>query len=298
MLSRVRRAFVRVLGLAGQGRLGTGGDVLHHAVVRDLEGLLAQHWAEVEEIVRRHGRHAEDTLRGESERVIAAVREAEMRDRRDIRAAGERAAVLASARFAQEAMPTVPIFQDPSETLAHALRLAPPEGLALEFGVFTGGTLTAIAQARAGKGVYGFDSFAGLPEDWRSRFPAGAFRVDAVPTVPGAELVVGLFANTLPRFLAEQPGPVSFLHVDADLYSSASTVLDHVGPRMHPGTVILFDEYFNYAGWEEHEHRAWQEFVAGSGVGFRYEGYTENDEQVIVQVTHTDGGTGTGLEPA
>nr|WP_232807281.1 class I SAM-dependent methyltransferase [Geodermatophilus chilensis] len=74
----------------------------------------------------------------------------------------------------------------------------------------------------------------------------------------------------MPRFLAEHRGPVSFLHVDANLYSSARTVLAHVGPRLRPGTVILFDEYFNYAGWEEHEHRAWREFVAGSGMRFRY----------------------------
>ena len=224
-------------------------------------------------------------LHRQAERVIAAVHEAEMRERRDIRAAGERAAVLASARFAQERMPNASMFADPSETLDHALRLAPDDGMALEFGVYTGGTLTVIAQARNGRDVHGFDSFAGLPEDWRSRYPAGAFEVDAVPTIPGADLVVGLFEDTLAGFLADHPGPVAFLHLDADLYSSTRTVLDHVGPRLRPGTVILFDEYFNYAGWEEHEHRAWQEFVAASGIGFRYEGYTHNDEQVVVRVT-------------
>ncbi len=232
-------------------------------------------------------------LHRQAERVIAAVHEAEMRERRDIRAAGERAAVLASARFAQKRMPTVPVFTDPSETLDHALRLAPDEGMALEYGVYSGSTLTVIAQARDGKHVYGFDSFTGLPEDWRSRYPAGAFRVDAVPTVPGAELVVGLFEDTLTGFLADHPGPVAFLHLDADLYSSTRTVLDHVGPRLRPGSVVLFDEYFNYAGWERHEHRAWREFVARTGIGFRYEGYTQNDEQVIVRVTGPDDGAGT-----
>jgi predicted O-methyltransferase YrrM len=224
-------------------------------------------------------------LHREADRVIAAVHEAEMRDRRDLRAAGERAAVRASARFARERMPDASPFADAAETLEQALRLAPDEGMALEFGVFTGGTLTVIAQARDGRDVYGFDSFTGLPEAWRSRFPAGAFEVDAVPTVPGAELVVGLFEDTLAGFLADHPGPVAFLHLDADLYSSTRTVLEHVGPRLGPGTVILFDEYFNYAGWEEHEHRAWQEFVAASGIGFRYEGYTHDDEQVVVRVT-------------
>jgi len=51
------------------------------------------------------------------------------------------------------------------------------------------------------------------------------------------------------------------------------------------GTVIVFDEYFGYPGWREHEYRAWQEFVAASGVRFDYEGFTEGNEQVIVRLT-------------
>lgn len=269
MLNRVRRALVmQVLQAAGRAGPGAPAEAHCHTVVRDLEAVVARHRADLEDLIRRHGRDVEEMLHREAERVIAAVHEAEMRERRDIRSAGERAAVLSSAQFAQQVMATVPVFQDPSETLAHALRLAPAEGMALEFGVYRGSTLTVIAQARDGKDVYGFDSFADLPEDWRSRFPAGAFAVNAVPTVQGAELVVGLFADTLPGFLLEHPGPVAFLHVEADLYSSTRTVLEHVGPRLRLGTVLLFDEYFNYAGWEQHEHRAWQEFVAGSGIGF------------------------------
>ena len=285
MLGRVRRA-LRVRARAAvdprppDGRAAPGQD----ALVAELEDLVARARADLEELVRQQRTDVEEMLHRQAERVIAAVHEAEMRERRDIRAAGERAAVLASARFAQERMPDASLFADAPETLERALRLAPDDGMALEFGVYTGGTLTVIAQARDGRDVYGFDSFTGLPESWRSRYPAGAFEVDAVPTIPGAELVVGLFEDTLAGFLADHPGPVAFLHLDADLYSSTRTVLDHVGPRLRPGTVILFDEYFNYAGWEEHEHRAWSEFVAASGIRFRYEGYTQNDEQVIVRV--------------
>ncbi len=286
MLGRVRRALVvRAREAVGWGRPDGRGGVPHDALVGELEDLVARARADLGDLVRKHGRDVEDMLHREAERVITAVQEAEMRERRDIRAAGERAAVLASARFAQEGMPNASLFADAAETLQQALQLAPDDGMALEFGVYTGGTLTVIAQARDGRDVYGFDSFTGLPEDWRSRYPAGAFEVDAVPTIPGAELVVGLFEETLAGFLADHPGPVAFLHLDADLYSSTRTVFDHVGPRLGPGTVVLFDEYFNYAGWEEHEHRAWQEFVAASGIGFRYEGYTQNDEQVVVRVT-------------
>lgn len=46
-----------------------------------------------------------------------------------------------------------------------------------------------------------------------------------------AELVVDWFDDTLPGFLSEHPGPVSFLHVDSDLHSSATTVFDPGGLR-------------------------------------------------------------------
>lgn len=232
----------------------------------------------------------EDVVRREADRVIGAVFEVELRARRDLLAAGDREATRSSARFAQEVMPRVATFPFPQATLEHALSLAPAEGMALEFGVFSGHTLKVIAAARDDIEVYGFDSFEGLPEDWRSGFPANTFGVDKLPEVPGAELVVGWFDATLPGFLAEHPGPVAFLHLDADLYSSTVTVLDHVGPRLQPGSIVVFDEYFNYPGWEQHEHRAWQEYVERTGTTFEYEGYTSNNEQLVVRVTAVGSG--------
>ena len=159
--------------------------------------------------------------------------------------------------------------------------------MALEFGVYQGRTLKIIAKARKHNQVFGFDSFQGLPEDWRSNIAAGTFATGQLPDVAGAELVVGWFNDTLPGFLADHPGPVAFLHLDADLYSSTATVLEQVGHRLKTGSVLVFDEYFNYPGWEEHEHRAWQEFVAKTGIMFRYAAYTCNNEQVVVVVTGT-----------
>lgn len=244
-----------------------------------------------------HARHSEQVaeLRREVHelhdavgRLKGALHEVEYRDRRDLHAAAERAAVASSAAFARSVMPTARIHPDMRATLAAGLELAGgPDagGLALEFGVWSGTTLKLIAEARGGHDVYGFDSFEGLPEDWRSDFPAGTFPASSVPDVPGAELVIGWFADTLPGFLAEHDGPVDFVHVDCDLYSSTVTVLEHVGPRLRPGSVLVFDEYFNYPGWQDHEHRAWTEFVERTGLRFTYEGYTLDHEQVVVRVT-------------
>jgi predicted O-methyltransferase YrrM len=259
----------------------------------------------VEEVVSRHRRATTEEieslrtevaqLRAElgqqvdqaSERVFERVADFEMRTRRDMYFAAERAAAADSSVFAHEWMAQAKHFPYPHHTLEYGLSLAPTGGLALEFGVYTGTTLKIIAAAREGKDVFGFDSFEGLPTDWRSGFPKGAFKTDDVPEVSGAELVVGWFENTVPGFLDEHHGTVDFLHIDGDLYSSAKTVLDLVGPRLEPGSIVVFDEFFNYTGWRDHEFKAWQEYVERTGTEFEYAAYTVDNEQVVVRVTGT-----------
>lgn len=255
-------------------------------LIRAVDDVVARHRDEQSaELVER----LRAEVRGEVDRLISCVvdevRSVEIRHRRDTFAAAEREAVASSARFVQREMREARHFGHPHATLDHALQLAPTGGMALEFGVFSGTTLRMIAAARPGGSVYGFDSFDGLPENWRAGFDTGAFDVAEVPEVPGAELVIGLFDETLPGFLAAHPGPVDLLHVDSDLYSSAVTVLEHVGPRLRPGSIVVFDEFFNYPGWEDHEARAWREHVAAHGTGFRYEAYTHDHEQVVVRIT-------------
>jgi hypothetical protein len=80
------------------------------------------------------------------------------------------------------------------------------------------------------------------------------------------------------------PGPVSFVHIDCDLYSSTKAILDHVGPRLRPGTHVLFDEYFNYPGWKLHEHKPSIEFCEASGTRYSYVGFTSQDGRVLVRI--------------
>ena len=208
----------------------------------------------------------------------------ERRQRRDVLTAADVAAARTSAEFLRRELDgAVPHFHK-HDTLRAALAAAPASGLYLEFGVASGSTLRLISEAAPAGTVYGFDCFEGLPEHWRMGFAAGAFATEQLPDVPGAELVVGLFDETLPGFLAEHPEPVAFLHLDADLYSSTVTVMRALAPRLRAGTVIVFDEYFNFPGWEDHEHRAWTEFVADTGLQFEYVGFTADDEQVAVRL--------------
>jgi hypothetical protein len=148
------------------------------------------------------------------------------------------------------------------DLLRHALDTARP-GLALEFGVAQGGTLRVIAEQRPNQ-TYGFDSFQGLPAKWRDGFDRGVFACDP-PDVPGAQLVIGWYDDTLPAwFRRHQLRDIGFVHIDCDLYSSTATILSHLH-RLEVGTVIQFDELTGYDGWPDGEHRALVQWVARTG---------------------------------
>lgn len=157
-------------------------------------------------------------------------------------------------------------------TVAAALREVTIDGLVAEFGVYQGLSLTQIATFFPDRTVHGFDSFVGLPEAWGGTSNrAGTFDVGAEPPrlpVANVEFHVGWFEDTVPVFARQYSGPLAFAHLDADLYSSTKTVFDTIGDWFVPGTIVVFDEYFGYHGWQHHEHKAFQEFLARTGLSF------------------------------
>lgn len=172
----------------------------------------------------------------------------------------------------------------PLTPLLHALHEARP-GAALEFGVATGTTLLLIGDAPHLHPVIGFDSFKGLPEDWRPGWERGKFARRRPPRVPTAELVIGWFDASLPRLIDSAPEwlpHISLIHIDCDLYSSTATVFRHLGPHITPGTVIVFDEFHSYPGADQHEAKAWCEWVEATGTRFRALGH--GPEQLVVRV--------------
>jgi hypothetical protein len=191
---------------------------------------------------------------------------------------------LTSARYYQERMLKAAVRRDAEELLTMAADHLDVDGLILEFGVASGRTINHIARHFPDRRIYGFDVFTGLPEAWRTGFDRGAFGRADLPTVePNVELVVGLFDDTLPEFLQRQAGAVALLHVDCDLYSSTVTIFDHLGGRLQAGSLVVFDEYFNYPGWQQHEFMAWQEYCQRSGMRYEYLGFVSSHQQVAVR---------------
>lgn len=150
------------------------------------------------------------------------------------------------------------------------------DGLILEFGVYSGETINHLAGILKQRTLHGFDSFQGLPEAWAGfRYSKENFDLQGnMPKVrPNVRLIAGWFNETLPGFLEKNAGPVALAHVDCDIYSSTKTVLDLLAPRFVAGSIIAFDEFFNYPNFRLHELKAFDEFVETYRVKYEFLGY-------------------------
>lgn len=178
----------------------------------------------------------------------------------------------------------LPVTGSMIDTFRLAIAAAPKEGLVLEFGVRFGNTIRQIALL-AKQPVHGFDSFEGLPESWHAEARGSYSTGGRLPEVPASvTLHKGWFDQTLPVFLAQHAGPVRFVNIDCDLYSSTKTVLDLLAPRMVCGSVLVFDEYIGNAQWREDEFKAFQEAVECYGWEYEYLCYSLFTKQVAVRL--------------
>ena len=175
-------------------------------------------------------------------------------------------------------------------------------GQNLEFGVFNGETINHMAKLRPDLKFTGFDSFEGLPEDMDTGekiVPATAFDREGKPpeVEDNVTLVQGWFDVTLPEWISKKVPAItivpafsktsrnvaagqdiSFLNLDADIYSSTIVVLKQLDNLIVPGTIIRFDELscwryvFNeaspknvqrvyYTNWKAHEWKAMTEWL-------------------------------------
>lgn len=141
--------------------------------------------------------------------------------------------------------------------------------LYLEFGVFEGRSMRWWSQhlPHTEARLIGFDSFEGLPQDWRPGLGAGHFDVGGEPPKIDdhrISFVVGWFDDSLPKFEIPEHDQL-IINVDCDVYSSAATVLSWAEPFLKAGTLIYFDEFPD----RDHEMRAFRELMSRSSREFR-----------------------------
>lgn len=140
--------------------------------------------------------------------------------------------------------------------------------------------------------VYGFDSFEGLPEDWRHGYQKSDFTLhgDFPPVNENVKLIKGWFDAKLPLFLSKHNDKkVSFVHIDCDLYSSTMIIFRALAMnnQFAKDCVIVFDELFNYDGFDgdKGELRAWYDFTREFDVKFSWIGSASDIDLVGYQAT-------------
>jgi hypothetical protein len=120
--------------------------------------------------------------------------------------------------------------------------------MALEFDVYQGYTLTVIANARKHDQVFDSIPFKAYLRTGARTSQRAHSRPDSFPMSRGAKLVVGWFNDTLADFLANhQTRWRSCIWMQTSTRRQPPSP-QHVGPRLRPGSVIVFDEYLNYRG--------------------------------------------------
>ena len=147
-------------------------------------------------------------------------------------------------------------------------------------------TINFIASRCPDQTVYGFDSFEGLPEHWSgNRYSRRNFNRKGKPpkVESNVELVIGGFNETLPSFLERETEPFGFVHIDCDIYSSTKQIFDLIAPRIAPGCIIVFDEFFNYHGFEQHEYKAFFEFVKANALDYEFISFSGQEAGVRIK---------------
>ena len=152
----------------------------------------------------------------------------------------------------------------------------------LEFGIFKGESVNFFSNFV--KKIYGFDSFMGLKEDWAgTKMPKGEFKLNEMPKVnKNVVLIKGNVQDTLDHFLKSKNPKIRFVHMDLDTYESSKFVLQLIKPYLIDKCIILFDELYNFSGWDVGELKALNETFDEKE--FVYKAFSETKSRVVIQV--------------
>lgn len=156
----------------------------------------------------------------------------------------------------------------------------------LEFGVHLGKSLDRWCSLNSNmeSRFYGFDSFEGLPEDWNNGAKKGAYSAGGrVPEIKDArvQFVAGWFQDTLPTFLkCFRPKGRLLIHNDSDLYSSTLYSLTMLNSVVVPGSVIIFDEFYDAVN----EYRALYDYATSYRRTFKIVSHTAGFTQAAIEI--------------
>jgi Macrocin-O-methyltransferase (TylF) len=200
-------------------------------------------------------------------------------------------AVVDSFNYAKENMKEAYSFLDRFEglhlSIQEAKRRFATRTFVMEFGVYKGGMINYQAKKFPELNFVGFDSFEGLGENWHGMAPEKTFDLRGkLPRVrSNVALVKGWFAESGPRWKAENPGadiPL-LVHVDCDTYDATVDVLEFCSGYVEHGLVLHFDDYFGFPNWRTGGFRALKEISESRQWRLTYLSYGTKEVAVLAE---------------
>ena len=154
----------------------------------------------------------------------------------------------------------------------------------LEFGVYKARTINFFSKFV--KKIYGFDGFEGLKDVWKGTSTGVTGKFDLKKKIPevneNVELIIGWVQDTLESFLKKNNPKINFVHMDLDTYESSKFVLEKIKPFLTKNAIILFDELYNYPGWEVGEYKALKETFKEDE--YKFLAFESIGGQVVIQL--------------
>jgi len=164
-----------------------------------------------------------------------------------------------------------------------------------EFGVYSGRSLALLSYYHElnknnihkidfSRKIIGFDSFDGLPDSnnhprWKKNMfginhsyhpiinigdkitPDVIYDLFKKCNLPKPNIEVGDFSYTIKNTIGSVYNKAALIHIDCDLYESTKTVLFGIESIIQEGTILLFDDWFNFKGNKDKgEQKAFYEF--------------------------------------
>lgn len=192
-----------------------------------------------------------------------------------------------SAKYIIENLNCALVFETRKELWLHCLDSAHHKiDNVIEFGVYRGRSINFFSSHLPKAKIYGFDSFEGLSTDWSGTgMRAGSMSTAGVMPKVGKNvtLIRGHIETTLPYFLESNPN-LSFdlVHLDLDIYTATYFALIQIYDNLKIGSIVIFDQYFGYPGWEKHEFLAWRKLASSHEIKYEYVAYT--NAQVAIRI--------------
>lgn len=196
-------------------------------------------------------------------------------------------AIENSAKYILNNIQSAALMENKDKLFNYAIELAKKRragSLILEFGVFKGRSLNILSVNFPNYKIYGFDIFTGIPDAmYGTNITSGHFKTIVPDINKNCELIVGDIKDTVVDFSKTSNEKILFMNIDCDNYEPTKNVLYALKNHLTTGSIIFFDEYLGYPGWENGEFKAFQEFVKDHQVKYKYLGFSVNEAIVEIQ---------------